>query len=206
MPPDNAVDTHLVMNALNQLVAMDASGTSPMSSLIYLLSDYLRESLSSLNEQTHPLTQEVTLLRAHAELMAHVARQTLQFPQAPSIDGDPHVARGALAQVGCALLKVLRHLDECRLEIDLDPMTSASGEWARCSLTAYSPTIAPGIEPRAAEQLLARLDAFTSGQIQLEAVSMTSTPASGTRIVMFCQIRLHGDGLPALTPASPASA
>ncbi len=200
------VDTHLVMNALNQLVALDSSGEGPMSSLIFMLSDYLRESLSTLEYPTLPLSMEIALVQAHVQLAARVARQTLHMSEVDAPSADPHVARGCLSQVGTALIKLMRGANECRLELDLDPTTGFSDDWARCSVTAYSPDLVVGVDPQNVERRLASVAAISGGQVVLDAASAISTPAAGTRIVLFCRIRLFAPDSQLSAPGDPEAA
>ena len=137
-PPSfpQAVDTHLIMNAMNQIAARDISINGTENPLLFALSDYLRESLSRLDVDAVSIRTDVRLAEAHLMLHACVAHSDIQL----DVSGVPvdffKVTRGTLPVLAIGCLKALRLSPQVgwRMHIVFEPVVKED-EWVAFSMT-----------------------------------------------------------------------
>lgn len=72
-PSNYLVDSHLVMNVLNNLAAEDYTKRETENLLLFALSDYLREVFYRIDRPSLSLFDEIKSLRVHVNLLAEVS-------------------------------------------------------------------------------------------------------------------------------------
>lgn len=165
-----AVDTHLIMNAMNQIAARDISLSGIENPLLFALSDYLRESLSKLDIAAVNIRTDVRHAEAHLMLHACVAHSTMEM----DVSGCPadvfKIPRGTLAvlAVGCTKALRLPAHGRWQLLLSFDPV-NRDDEWISFSTSFSLPGKALAADLPYATSLLQGLPIVLDGSVVFEA-------------------------------------
>ncbi|RYX93628.1 MAG: hypothetical protein EOO28_17700 [Comamonadaceae bacterium] len=189
LPADpQAVDTHLVMNAMNQIAARDISISGVENPLLFALSDYLRESLSRLDTEIVSLRSAIKLAEAHLMLHACVAHGTMDF----AVRGCPaepfRVARGVITELAMGSLKGLRFPAQgpCKLELSF-AQPEKEGLWISFSMEFFTTGRWAGSEPGPTESFMSGLAVVRAGDVVVDMPRMVVSPQGAT---LFFSMRL----------------
>jgi len=102
------IDTHLIMNALNQIAARDIDQKRGENPLLFALSDYLREALTKLDSLHQSVKHDAQLMETHLLLYSNVAhiRIELEIINLPAT--SVLVSRGMLSKLAITMMKAIR--------------------------------------------------------------------------------------------------
>ncbi len=146
----HVVDSHLVMNVLNQLAAHDYSERGEENPLLFALSDYLRDVFLMLDHPLASLAHEARLMEAHATLVAQAMGVDLGFTASAFNADASYLQPGTLTAVAGAMLKAAKPAAGTRWQLALtssaDParpgsrvaMVDLSGLSASCEINLES--------------------------------------------------------------------
>jgi len=191
--PTPKVDTHLVMNALNQLVALNSQPERKEVPLIFLLDDYLHKAMTTLDDAQLPVSHELQRMQAHLKLSSGVSHHAMEVQETRLPLSEMRVDIGAFTEPAAVLFKSLRNLRPCRFQVHMDPEPSRQGDtWLTCSMTMCAGGQASAIDQAAISSRLSRLGLVESGKLRLEAVAATDQ-RSGAQVTAFFKTRVYED-------------
>ncbi len=97
------MDINLVMNAINQIAALDRKRRRPAHPLLFSLSNYLHTALSALPDQS--VRRQVELAGVHAVLCAGVRHCSLSLRVSNCPQATVSIRRGVLQEMALCLVR-----------------------------------------------------------------------------------------------------
>lgn len=189
------VDSHLVMNALNQLAALQIGPPDPDNPLVFVLSDYLRETLSTLESSALPLAQEIKLMEAHLMLQACVSHTAVELAvtgaqAALAAQATPgSAARGTLSEVVISVFKSVHPRTQAQwtMDVALAPAAHADQAGIQCTISVSTPAGTHPLDTSTVQRELEQLEAVRSARVTLQpgAVIPSATPARLVVVVVM---------------------
>ncbi|MBP8018845.1 MAG: hypothetical protein KAY82_02300 [Hylemonella sp.] len=149
-PPDRRalvlqpIDTHLIMNAMNQMAAMDRAAGRGENPVLFALSDYLREALFQIYKVQVEIFRERQLLQAYLELKASMSQCVFDLDFQGDWGSDIQVFRGVLAEIVSQFIAGtdIESGAHCQLSLVMDagPNAQIEGVSVRLNLTRIGST------------------------------------------------------------------
>lgn len=190
-PPAPRVDTHLVMNALNQLVALNSQPERKEMPLIFLLAEYLHEALTTLDSGRLRIAHELQLMQAHLKLASGVSHRAVDLQDALPPVRELRVDRGAFTEPASVLFKSLSSSRPGRFQVHMDPETLRHGDaWMTCSMTMTTAGHATAIDQSAVCTQLSALSLVGDGKLRVDTVVATHQ-RSGLQVSAFFKVRVY---------------
>lgn len=190
-PTAPRVDTHLVMNALNQLVALNTQPERKEVPLIFLLAEYLHEALTTLDAGRLRISHELQLMQAHLKLASGVSHHPVELPEASPPARDLRVDRGAFADPASVLFGSLRGSRPGRFQVHMDSETVRQGEaWMTCSMTMGTSGPAAAVDEAEVHNRLSALRLAEDGKLRVETV-VAASQRSGLQVSAFFKVRVY---------------
>ncbi|MES2973014.1 MAG: hypothetical protein V4757_05375 [Pseudomonadota bacterium] len=191
-PAAPKVDTHLVMNALNQLVALNSQPERKEVPLIFLLAEYLHEALTTLDTGTLCITHELQLMQAHLKLASGVSHHAVEMPEAMPPSPRLRVDRGAFTDPASVLFRSLRSAGPGRFQVHMDPETVRHGDaWMTCSMTMTAAAgRAAAVDQAAVRSRLSALSLAEDGKLRVDTV-VAASQRTGLQVSAFFKVRVY---------------
>lgn len=187
------VDTHLVMNALNQLVALNSQSVRKEIPLIFLLAEYLHEALTTLDSGRLDIAHELQLMQAHLKLASGVSHHELDLQNAQLPSGNLRVDRGAFTEPASVLFSSLRSFKPGRFQVHMDPENVRHGDaWMTCSMTMSASGRAADVDQAAVRSRLCALGLVADGKLRVDTV-VAADQRTGLMVSVFFKIRVYED-------------
>ncbi len=185
------VDTHLVMNALNQLVALNSQSVRKEIPLIFLLAEYLHEALTTLDTGRLDIAHEQQLMQAHLKLASGVSHHDLVLQDTHVPSGELRVDRGAFTEPASVLFSSLRSFKPGRFQIHMDPGNVRHGDaWMTCSMTMSASARAADIDQAAVRSRLCTLSLVADGKLRIDTV-VAADQRTGLMVSVFFKVRVY---------------
>lgn len=182
------LDSHLVMNALNQIAAADFLAHGLENPLLFALSDYLQEALPVSVQPSIKLARELRLLKAYVELCAKTANAEIDVHLQSSALEQTSVRTGVLAALAAALLRGMQPAQNgrWRLTLGLAPRSNLASAFLGGQLELRGLMQGQGID---VDAVTARLPV---GGVDLHTTSCQRLAVSHVRLDFFLARHAHG--------------
>lgn len=192
-PAEPRVDTHLVMNALNQLVALNSQPVRTEVPLIFLLAEYLHEALTTLEADRLDIAHELQLMQAHLKLASGVSHHEVCLQDAQLPSRELRVDRGAFTEPASVLFRSLRSFGPGRFQVHMDPENVRHGDaWMTCSMTMSASGRAADVDQAGIRSRLCALSLAEDGKLRLDTVVATDQ-RTGLMVSAFFKVRVYPD-------------